>query len=391
MNFAPKILIWTSSFGFGPSAAAANFHGHLRGFFDHIGFAGKGLAFDLQRGLRYEALYDTAQMDKHSIDQMLEEYDYALICGSLKKAKKAKEAGLTVFFYDDLTWAWPDEIIKQLIETSDLYFAQDFFDVEERLAKFSEARNVRIISPIVCRDWFERRFEIHHEYIVVNFGGLQNPLIDTKDMALYATQIAQSAHAAFPSKRIVMCGSRAIADALPELPIQTIRYHSMPEFLSKAEFAMMTPGLGNIHRAAASNIPTIWLPPANATQGIQLTHLEKCGFADASLDWRKFIGSQLYYNGDEAQVMQSISEVWKQRMTDPSTQDALTSLMREAAAGLELTKSSKVSAVLDYFSSNGGAEMCKWVIERVYRDFAKMEEELAIQEQRERFDAVLQA
>ncbi len=385
MNFAPKILIWTSSFGFGPSAAAANFHGHLRTFFDHIGFAGKGHAFDLQRNLRYEALYDTAQMDENDIGRMLEEYDYVLICGSLKKAKIAKKAGLKVFFYDDIAWAWPDETIKQLIETSDLYFAQDFFDVEERLAKFSEARNVRIISPIVCRDWFEERSGRDDEYIVLNFGGLQNPLIDTKDMALYATQIAQSAHAAFPGKRIVMCGSNAIARALPELPVQTIPYHDMPEFLSKAEFAMMTPGLGNIHRAAASNIPTIWLPPANATQGIQLNHLEKYGFTDASLDWSKFTDSQLDYRGDEAQVMQSISAVWNRLITEPSAQNALTSQMREAAAGLQLTKSSKVSAVLDYFSSNGGAEMCKWIIERVYSDFAKMEEELAMREQRARF------
>ena len=57
-----RLLFSAEPFGFGPTAAIAAFFPHIHKKFPDIGFIGERHALDLQRGLPYRAIHDSAGM-----------------------------------------------------------------------------------------------------------------------------------------------------------------------------------------------------------------------------------------------------------------------------------------------------------------------------------------
>jgi hypothetical protein len=84
-----------------------------------------------------------------------------------------------------------------------------------------------------------------------------------------------------------------VAQLHHEVPAsRTVSPQAAQRRLGESALAIMTPGLGNIYEAAELAGRVFWLPPANATQGLQLAILRREGLAPFAADWHDILPGQ---------------------------------------------------------------------------------------------------
>lgn len=276
-----KILLNAEPFGFGPAAAIATFFPHLRDSFKHIGYLGTRHTLDLQKPLHYDALYDSADYNQSEMESIIKEYDVFITALDFEMASLANSLGLRVIIYDPLTWFWKD--LHPAITISDLYIAQNFIGVKERIEREAESFpvNTVIVPPIVTVPSLSE----NRELLLVNMGGLQNPNWEMDDVERYARSNLQAIEKILGSlDGVVIATSSAIAARLTEYRVQSYSRKEMEQLLSRTKLAFMTPGLGNIYDAASYAIPTVWLPATNESQQEQFDLMMQKGMVDAALN-----------------------------------------------------------------------------------------------------------
>jgi hypothetical protein len=354
---SPKLLLNAEPFGFGPSAAIASVFPHLRSVFDTVGYVGKHHTLDLQRALPYDQIHDVSSMGKEerfeTLQPIFAEYDIFLSAMDHKMVELAQRAGLKVFYYDALAWYWTD--IPQSVQKADLYIAQDFFGVEQRLSDIfgASAGNTARIAPIVTVPEAKQRRHV----TLINLGGLQNPFTPIEDLTCFARDVIDNIKKALPQEtELVIASSNAIVERLGDAMVRTYPRAEMEDILTQSSAAFMTPGLGNIYDAAAYDIPTIWLPPANDSQGQQMRLLKHNNMLDAALDWHDFMAQDaIDYSNEQLDVLEDISRVTQQFATDKKARQTFRRQARVAHQALQ--PHSCTSALIERFGSGGERQM----------------------------------
>jgi hypothetical protein len=312
-----RLLLNAEPFGFGPTAAIADCFPFLRGQFGKVGYVGVGFTLDLQRPLPYDSLHDVTGVPQEMLDAVLadifSQYDVFLTALDFGMAEKARAAGLKVVIYDPLTWYWKS--IPPVVKDADFYIAQDFFGVRERIASdsasFGDAANIRVVPPIigdVANSGSER------ETVLLNLGGLNNPFWSAEGTLAYARFIVEAFASVAKNVEVVITANKCIAanahiaEQLAEFGVRNLSRSQMQEVLKGAKFALMTPGLGNVYDAARFDIPTIWLPPANDSQGQQLLMLTESGMVDGFVDWHHLLERKpIDYYAEQTAVLKKVS------------------------------------------------------------------------------------
>ncbi len=311
-----RLLLNAEPFGFGPTAAIADCFPFLREHFSKVGYVGVGFTLDLQRPLPYDAMHDItgvpAELEDAVLAEVFAQYDIFVTALDFGMAAKAKAAGLKVVIYDPLTWYWKS--IPPVVHAADLYIAQDFFGVRERLQSEPQhfnAANVRVVPPIIG--------DVGHsvgerDTVLLNLGGLNNPFWSAEGTLAYARFIVEAFAAVAKNVDIVITANKCIAanariaQELAEFGVKNLSRSEMQEVLKGAKFALMTPGLGNVYDAARFDIPTIWLPPANDSQGQQLLTLIDHGMVDGFVDWHHLLDRQpIDYDAEQTAVLKKVS------------------------------------------------------------------------------------
>lgn len=365
-----RLLLNAEPFGFGPSAAIASVFPHLCEAFEVVSYVGKHHTLDLQNGLDYTAIHDVSHMCKEEREDVLiplmRNYDIFVSAMDHKMVEIAQKAGLKTLYYDALTWYWKD--IPLSVRRADLYMAQDFFGVSQRLSDIfgAQATNTAIVPPIVSPIESAAQ-HIRKDHVLINLGGLQNPYWDVESIGSFAEKVVSLAKASIPeNEKVVVACSHAVAQRLNRADVQTCsRAFSRAEMLgvlSRAKWAFMTPGLGNIYDAAAYNIPTIWLPPANDSQGQQLRLLGAHNMQDAELDWHHFMdGEAIDYTAEQLSVLNDISAKAARFSHDKTVQKAFAVAVNRAARAVRVAKTTKTARLLAKFGTGGEAQIASHI------------------------------
>lgn len=350
-----KLLLNAEPFGFGPTAAIATFFPYLREKFEYIGYLGKNHTLDLQKDLSYEAIHDVSSALNDEIKQILGQYDIFVTALDFETAALAKSAGLKVVIYDPLTWYW--KLVPEVVKESDLYLAQDFFGVKERLQKDSNLfpQNTKVVSPIVS----QKRPRTSKKYTLINLGGLQNPLWSVDDVFHYAKTFIEAIKSCVSKdEELIIATSNAIAVKLNDSKIRSYNRAEMYDILENTKYAFMTSGLGNIYDAAKFDIPTVWLPPANDSQGQQMDLLKKHNMSDGQVDWSD-LGKSVDYFADQALVLKSIKEA----IYSTNSIEALKDIVSQTCDNVAKKESSATSTLLNEFGTGGAEEVGKLIFE----------------------------
>lgn len=355
-----KLLLNAEPFGFGPTAAIASIFPYLREGFEYMGYIGKNHTLDLQRGLPYEAVHDSTSMTPDEEMAIFRQYDILFTALDFEIAAKAKRVGLKVIVYDPLAWFW--KTIPDILRETDLYLAQDFFGVAERLEKEPQKfPKTHIVPPIVS----QKRDRKPGNIVLVNLGGLQNLLWADAYAELYASTVVDMLLDIIPKdERIIITASRVVTERLKDPRIKNYTRAEMYEILEDTKYAFMTPGLGNIYDAAKFSIPTIWLPPANDSQGQQIEILDAHHVVDARVDWKDFPGGRnIDYHDRQTEVIKNVIKNIVELQTDDIHRDLFRKILSEKLNRISGQEKSVTEGLLDRFGT-GGAEK---IAELVYK------------------------
>ena len=299
-----RLLLNAEPFGFGPTAAVAAIFPHIKGEIEEISYIGSGHTLDLQRSLPYKKLYDQNQLDEAGLQEVLQQHDVLLTASDFGLAQAARKAGLKLGIYDPLAWYWKE--FPAIAREADLYIAQDFYGVAERVrAEFNNQANWRIVPPIVNTV----AAEAHRQHgILLNLGGLQNPHWPLGEAVDYARTMIAAVRRVLPANEtLTIATSQAIAAQLSDPQVKTCSVEEMRHLRHTCRIALMTPGLGNIFDAAAEQVATIWLPPANDSQGQQADILLKHQPDTSRIDWKDINpGWEINYRDSQPEVLRKI-------------------------------------------------------------------------------------
>lgn len=339
-----KLLLNAEPFGFGPTAAIATFFPYIRETFEYVGYIGRNHTLDLQISLPYEAIHDVSNVSNEEIKKIICQYDVLVTALDFEIAEIAKSAGLKVIIYDPLAWYWRS--IPKIVREIDLYLAQDFFGVRQRIEKDAGLfpKNIKIVPPIVTG----KRGRISKRFTLISLGGLQNPLWSVDDALQYAkTFIEAIKECVSKDDELIIATSNAIVERLNDPGIRSYSRAEMISILENTKYAFMTSGLGNIYDVAEFDIPVIWLPPANDSQGQQITLLKNHNMSDGQIDWSD-LGGRIDYFDEQAKVLKGIKE-----MISLIDHDFIVKAVRQNYDRISKKEISIIASLLDEFGVNG--------------------------------------
>ncbi|WP_228979239.1 hypothetical protein [Streptomyces sp. DH12] len=365
----PRVLLNAQPFGFGPSAAAAVMADELAGRCGGLGYVGGDHTLDLQHVPPYAEVHDVTGASEAAalarLRALAARYDVLLTAMDFTVAGLARRAGLGVVVYDALAWYWP-RIPPVARDAAVLYVAQDFFGVRERLAADPVlAGRAVVVPPIIVPG---PPWRPGGDYVLVNLGGLHHPLWRRSDAFAYARLAVAAVRAGTPPDLpVVVAASGTTARALHgpagggavqgdggggtggcgtgdgegggtvvadgTTVVGTYGRQEVLRLLRGAAYTCMTPGLGNVYDAAATGVPTVWLPPANNTQGLQAVSLARHGCCDARVDWAD-LGRPVDYRAPESEVVARLAAAVREADGDGALRARLAGRLAEAAASL---------------------------------------------------------
>lgn len=360
-----RLLLNAQPFGFGPAAAISAMAPHLLGL-GLLSFAGSCHSGELQERRLFQNVHTLSPQVGPSWRQALASCDVLVTAMDAELATLALEMGKRVVFYDALLWFWGkgehwDCLCRIMSHPRALYLAQDFVGVRERLATLANGSNVRVVPPLVSARW-KVGLERVKGRVLINLGGLKNPYMQDAVLDQYAERLVFAARSVLPrNTQLIVATNQATSGQLG--CAQTCTPLQIAEHLGVSEFALCTPGLGNIFEAAANGTPTLWLPPANASQGQQLQLLREAGCVDAQVDWPA-LGHDIDYFAPELECLERLQRT----MTSLATADGFARLVKaleEAAGQLKKVQGGAAMALLPRFGSEGAvvaaAYIAKWL------------------------------
>jgi hypothetical protein len=344
-------LVNAEAFGFGPTAAIADFFPYLRERFEHIAFIGRNHSLDLQRNLGYNALYDISNQDKfeNRFKQIASEYDLFFTACHFKKALITHSLGIPTVLYDPLSWYWPE--IPTEVGQDILYIAQNFYGVRQRLEDYSgRFSNFKIVPPIIPTSVPAKS----PKFVLINLGGIQNPLWSLDTSSNYARVVIHALKKTIPAgENIIIATSKGIAERLNDPLVKTYSRQELLDLFPSVKYAAMTPGLANIHTSARFDIPTLFLPPANDSQGQQLLKIQENNLIDAKIDWSD-IFSDLNFNyiTNQALSLAGINAALS-RLDDDRYNKVFEKLCAQAVQTISKMESSRTTKLVQEFGDGG--------------------------------------
>lgn len=352
-----RLLLNAEAFGFGPTAAIAECFPHLRGNFKTIGYVGAGHTLDLQKPLAYDKIHDLAV--EQDVEKIFADYDIFVTAMDFQMAARALASGLKVIIYDALTWYWKE--LPAAAKDCHLYLSQDFWGVRAKLGQLSNFAVVPpLIPPLTARD--ATKSNADKDLVLLNLGGLSNPFWSRSQVHAYAELVLDcfAASGVGAGKMVVIASNSDIAATFQHHGVKTTSKQDLLTILEQAGLAFMTPGLGNIYDAARFDLPTIWLPPANDSQGQQLKLLEAAGCCDGSLDWPYFMGGDVDYFAEQTAVLQKLGSFAAESLASSALRSGLAKRM--SALSKQVSAGSAAAALIEQFGSGGAKVVADHIV-----------------------------
>lgn len=368
MKMSDRLLLNAEPFGFGPTAAIAECFPYLRPLFSTIGFAGRGHTLDLQRPLPYSRVHD---LDVEAANEVFAGYDIFVTALDFAMAEQALAHGLVTIIYDPLTWYWQE--IHPVVKRCHLYISQDFLGVRERLAGDADRFGaVAVVPPLVppLQAPLSEPDAGERSLVLLNLGGLSNPHWSREQMLDYARLMIGAVHESgiADGAELIVAGNGDIARAFPDYGAGPQTKAGIQDLMRRSKLALMTPGLGNIYDAARFHLPTIWLPPANDSQGQQLALLTAGGYSDGDLDWSHVLPDvRIDYRDDQVLVLQQIADCAARICSEEALRAALAQAMRRQGEALTGGTGSVSARLIELFGCNGAEQTAAHIQATVLR------------------------
>ncbi|KAH6603471.1 hypothetical protein Trco_008246 [Trichoderma cornu-damae] len=381
-----NIVFNAQPFGGGPGATLAAVMPHLRSRLKSLEpvalhYVGSSLAMDFPKlseaewdGLHNVDLYTNPEAGKGQLVSLLRRLKPRLLVTAMDEhvAAAAQAAGVPFVVIDLLLWFWPST--PRPWYHAELVIAAEFFGVQDRIAtaRLSNAVTVPPLGPP------PRTAAGPLKDVLLNFGGMVNPLMPEEEYIAYAQLVYSVArrainrrNAAVPkpqhARLIVLVASLDVAQSIdvegPDV-VRMVLPDEALELMASAELVCCTAGLGNLYAAGAVANAVLLLPFLHEGHAIQTCLIRRAGIAVDAVQWHELTGGEYdSFFCRPLEAMIKISRAQNEVARSPQAQTAFVDRILEAMlqSAASATRSSArdppLRALIDAFGQDDGNAM----------------------------------
>jgi hypothetical protein len=292
------VLATAEDFAFGPTGKLITVAAALAQSGHRITFAGYGTAYQLARKADWWKVLerDTKEFCVANADGMLDDVDLVLSCLDEPSARGALALGIPVVWLDPLAWWW--ETQPDWIADVDLHIVQRSISNTVLTATTSKSSaNQILVGPVVGLA-SQQTLTPSRTGLLVNFGGGEAAgwyeIGKDTEYPYVIAEILQSVALARFASITVTCNERVATTCAERWPCSGFRFACLDhqEFLdtlATSSVFLTVPGLEAPLEAWTHGVPTVFLPPSNSSQYVQLDEFRQQGVAGASIHLRDYL------------------------------------------------------------------------------------------------------
>jgi len=284
-----KLVLTAENFAFGPIGKLLNVVDLLKEQGHKLTFAGFGTALQLAKNYPFNAIYevDTDNPEANSrLEAIVSQADILISSMDIPSVIVAQRLGKLTTWIDCLFWFW--DSIPEPVLNVDLYIKECLMDNKENEEKYAgKIKNLCAVGPIIGRMSDGSR----RNQVLISYGGGEAPYWykagrDTNYPFVMTNILLESVDWSKFDKVIVAISER-IAKELSEkfsdspFEFKTLAHDKFLDELSHSEVILITPGLVTAELSFESGTPTIFLPPSNNSQYLQLDQFIEYDLAPA--------------------------------------------------------------------------------------------------------------
>ncbi|WP_172387258.1 hypothetical protein [Streptomyces sp. MNP-20] len=292
-----RIIATAENFAFGPAGKLVTVAERLAEQGHELTFVGYGTAFQLASRSNFWNDVIKEDTDGETFDQYckssLRSFDLLISCVDRSSAEKAKALGVPVVWLDPLSWWWDE--LPDWVSHLDLRITQQSVGSKPAGHTFTVHGNQVVVGPIVG-SISGSEAALDAADLLVNFGGGEAAgwyeLGRDTNYPLVAVEALQShVDMAKFSSVTVTGGERFVSECRrrwPESPFsfECLGHQDFLQRLASSCAFLTVPGLEAPLEAWSAGVPTLFLPPSNSSQYVQLDEYRSRGVAAASIHLR---------------------------------------------------------------------------------------------------------
>lgn len=387
-----NIVCNAQPFGGGPGATLMAVMPYLRSRLKSLGpvslhYVGSSLTMDFQKlteadwaGSHNIDLYSNPETGKRELVSLLQRLKPRLVVTTMDElvAAAAQAAGIPVVIIDLLLWFWPS--ISPIWRQAEMVIAAEFYGVQERIIS-ENMNNVVTVPPLGPP---LRTTTSPSKDVLLNFGGMVNPLMPEEEYIAYARLLYSTArralnlrNAALPefqhAELIVLVASLDVARGIdpqdPEAARMVLPDEAL-ELMASTELVCCTAGLGNLYAAGAVANAVLLLPPLHEGHAIQTLLVKKAGVPVDAVEWHELTGgTPINYYNETTEVMKDVRKAQNEVISNSQAQTALVDRMLEAmmhssaSATGSSTQDPPLRTLISTFGQDNGDAMAARIID----------------------------
>jgi len=322
-----NIILTAENFAFGPIGKLLDVAKLLKDRNHKLTFAGYGTSYQLAKNFPFDTLLeiDTDNpKNKKSLQKIISKGDILVSSMDIPSIEAAKNVGIPTVWLDSLFWFWTS--IPKILFNVNVYIKERSLDDTINERKYGhKIKNLYTVGPILPK--IEKAKKI--KQAIISFGGGEAfywykegvntnfPTMMTKILLDYVDWSEFDKVILATNERILS----NLSQKFPNSPFKFTTCGSHRKFLkelARSEVALITPGLITSQSAFNFETPSIFLPPSNNSQYLQIDEFRKLGLAIASVHLDNFL-PRLELRGKDPH--KTIKEVLNQlRQIDKSTE-----------------------------------------------------------------------
>jgi len=318
-----RILCEAISFGFGPVSKLLSLC-ELLNQKHSLSFIGSGCSLTLANKTNFFEniiVFDTTSSTDFNNTISFEEYDIVISVMNPIFGRAVINNNCKLVVIDSLFTMW--DRIDPIWEKCDLLVIQSFFGEKNRLKISHNLSNAHIVGPIISPQ-IEQKIKSPNNTLLINFGGADYPYIRTfKDISIFIKKfVIELTSINMFDEMIIAIGPRGLA-GLQDLihhgfKLFTFSHDDFLQQLSKSDTLFTIPGLTTAFESFHLAIPTLFLPPLNYSQFLNLRTFRLLGLSYTGAHWDDHFSTPNTNQLTEKEGVQMVESLVAKAHNDPT-------------------------------------------------------------------------
>ncbi len=353
-----KILCEAVSFGFGPVSKLLSLCEILK--LQHsLHFIGSGCSLSLvEKTEIFEQIIECDTTLPANISNAVPFVDYDFVISIMNPvfSKIAIEHGCKLIIIDSLFYMW--DKLDPAWKKCDLLIIQSFNGEKERLQNTNDLSNAYLVGPIVSTQMTQRS-KCSKNSILINFGGADYPYVnDFSKLSLFIRKLAEELLSLNEfDEKVISIGPRCLSN-LQDLreqgfEINTFSHEDFLTHLASTSMLLTIPGLTTAFEAFHLSTPTLFLPPLNYSQFMNLRKFRCLGLTASGSCWDDYFPSVITNQLPEEEGVQLVESFISKALDNTEIIPAIVQSYRDVLQS-ETDIQPMIDAQMEFYKSLGG-------------------------------------